>query len=98
MMSATNPSWQISTVAKLDTGASRTCIDVSLAHTLRLKAVDTVTIKNSHGKQIRQLVEVELYLNDKIYPVRASVTNRAGLSCPVLIGRDILETVEESED
>ena len=91
LLSAQKPQWQLAAVGKLDTGATRTSIDVRLADALRLEPVDKVIIKNAHGKEVRQLVDLELIIEDELHTVRASVTNREGLSCPILIGRDILD-------
>ncbi|MWV66027.1 ATP-grasp domain-containing protein [Halorubrum sp. JWXQ-INN 858] len=81
------------TVAKSDTGATRTSIDTELA--ARIGAgpiVDTVTVRSGTrtGRRKRPLVEIDLELADRWDRVTASVEDRSHLNYPVLLGRDVL--------
>ena len=90
LLSATSPQWRLTVEGRLDTGASRTSIDIALAKTLRLQFVDKITIRNAHGKEKRKLVDLELVIDGVTHTVKASITDREGLSVPLIIGRDVL--------
>ena len=91
LISATNPNWAVSVTGRLDTGAARTSIDTLLAQALRLQVIDTITIRNSHGKTKREVVELTMLIEDVKHTVQATLAERAGLSCPLIIGRDVLD-------
>ena len=89
--SNTEKKWPVNCVAKMDTGAIRTSIDTKLATFLRLEKCGTTRVKNAMGSQRRKLVWLNLYWNDKIYHIKASVTNREQLSTPIILGQDVLQ-------
>jgi hypothetical protein len=89
--SNTEKRWPVNCVAKMDTGAARTSIDTKLASFLRLEKCGTTRVKNAMGSQRRKLVWLTLYWNDRIYRIKASVTNREQLSSPIILGKDVLE-------
>lgn len=82
----------------IDTGATRTSIDYGLAHTLNLEPAGQVTVKNANGKQKRKLVWAQIEVFDEVIVLKVSVTDRSKLSCPILIGRDILQYNAYSEE
>ena len=88
--SNTDPEWEVSCWARLDTGAARTSLDLNLADFLRLDSEGSIKVRNALGVERRDTVDVTLELNGKEYTIQASLADRDGLSCPVLIGRDIL--------
>ena len=90
LFSETNPEWEITCWARLDTGAARTSIDLNLADFLRLETIGSVKVRSANGMDSRPLVELTLMIDGKEYTVEASLADRDSLSCPVLIGRDIL--------
>ena len=89
--SQTEPEWEIECWARLDTGAARTSIDLCLADFLRLESNGQIRVRNALGIESRETVEVTLDVEGNEYTVKASIADRGGMSCPVLIGRDILE-------
>jgi len=88
--SDSEPEWEVTCLARLDTGAARTSIDIHLADFLRLDGNGEVKVRNALGVEKRETVWLTLTVEGEEYTVEASVSDRNGLSCPVLIGRDIL--------
>lgn len=74
--------------AKLDTGAYRTSIDLSVANALELpiseKQFDVVS---ASGRQTRASVRVQFELSGKKISTIATVTNRSHMRFPMIIGR-----------
>ena len=89
--------WPIECRAVIDTGAARTSIDRGLAQTLNLERAGSVRVRNANGVQRRKLVWLRIEVFDEIIELKASVTDRSELSCPILIGRDILHNAYEEE-
>jgi len=82
-------------VAKSDTGAKRTSVDTGLAGRIGAgPLVGTTRVRSGTGggSETRPLVDVDLRVNGRWRTVTASVADRAGMSYPVLLGRDVLES------
>ncbi len=80
-------------VAKSDTGARRTSIDVELAAAVGAgPVVDTACVKSGAkaGRRKRPLVELEVRLGDRWHSTTASIEDREHMGYPVLLGRDVL--------
>ncbi len=80
-------------VAKSDTGARRTSIDIEVAAAIRAgPIVDTTRVKSGtrNGHKKRPLVELDLKLRDQWHTTRASIDDRSQMTYPVLLGRDVL--------
>ena len=80
-------------VAKSDTGARRTSIDVDLAAAVGAgPIVDTTRVRSGtrNGGRTRPLVDLEIKLGDRWHSTTASVDDRRHMSRPVLLGRDVL--------
>jgi RimK family alpha-L-glutamate ligase len=80
-------------VAKSDTGAQRTSINIDLAAAIRAgPIVDTTRVKSGtrNGRQKRPLVNLEVKLGDRWHATTASIEDRSHMSYPVLLGRDVL--------
>lgn len=81
-------------VAKSDTGAKRTSVDTEVAAAVGagpLVGTTTVRSGSTRATETRGLVEVNLRIGGTWRIVTASVTDRSGMSHPVLLGRDVLE-------
>lgn len=77
-------------VAKSDTGATRTSIDIALASEIGAGPItDTTTVKESTGQ--RPVVPVGIRIGDYTHKVYANVRDRTNLNHDVLLGRDILK-------
>jgi RimK family alpha-L-glutamate ligase len=82
-------------VAKSDTGAKRTSVDTDLAGRIGAgPLVGTTQVRSgtTGDAETRPLVDVDLRVDGRWRTVTASVTDRAGMSYPVLLGRDVLES------
>jgi RimK family alpha-L-glutamate ligase len=80
-------------VAKSDTGAQRTSIDIDLAAAIGAgPIVDTTRVRSGTrtGGQKRPLVDLEIRLGDRWHSTTASIEDRSHTSYPVLLGRDVL--------
>ncbi|MFB6149844.1 MAG: RimK family alpha-L-glutamate ligase [Halobacteriales archaeon] len=81
-------------MAKADTGARRTSIDVSLAGRVGAgPVVDTATVRSgaSGGKETRPVVELALEVKGDWHEITASVADRSEMRYPILLGRDVLD-------
>lgn len=90
--------WPVSCRGTIDTGAARTSIDRGLARTLRLERAGKVRVRNANGVQKRDLVWLQIEVFDEVLVLKASITNRSKLTCPILIGRDILHNAYSEEE
>ncbi|NMB56511.1 hypothetical protein GYA19_01060 [Candidatus Beckwithbacteria bacterium] len=82
-------------VAKIDTGAFSVSIDKTLAKDLGLLNKENILYKteveSSLGKQTRSVIELEFWLQGQKIKAMATVSNRKGLTSPILIGRRYLQ-------
>ena len=97
----TNPDkegWPIDCRGVIDTGAARTSIDRGLAMALGLERAGRVRVRNANGVQRRKLVWLEIEVFGEEIILKASITDRSKLTCPILIGRDILHNAYMEEE
>lgn len=77
--------------AKIDTGAWRTSIDKELAESLGLLSSENVLwkrkIRTSIGTEDREVINLSFYLAGRRISTLASISSRAHLRVPVIIGR-----------
>lgn len=81
-------------VAKSDTGAKRTTVDLSLAAEVGagpLEGTTSVRSGSSKTSTSRPLVTVDVRVGDRWHEVTADVVDREHMNYPVLLGRDILD-------
>lgn len=77
--------------ARIDSGATKSSIDASLAEKLGLGPVlGEKRIRNAHGYATRKLVEMTIHLADKQLTEKFTIADRTHLRFPVLVGRNIL--------
>ena len=78
-------------MARVDTGATRNSLSREIAKELDLgPAVETVSIRNSHGNSVRDVVEVEVELSGEKKKTKFNISDRSKMTYPVLIGRNLL--------
>lgn len=89
-------------VARIDSGAARSSIDLDLAFKLDLgPIIKTVKVISSHGKQSRPVVEAEVEIKGKKIKTSFNIADRKDMKYPVLIGRNVLKNgflVDSSND
>lgn len=78
--------------ARIDSGATKSSIDINLAEQLGLgPVIGEKTIRNAHGRVTRKLIEVTIELAEKTITEKFTLADRSTLRFPVLIGRNILK-------
>lgn len=85
---------------KVDTGADGCSIDASLAEYLGWKRSGYKTVKNSIGRETRDIVKGLVTIRGVRFHLRATVSDRGSLSHPLLIGHWVLSdllNIEEEE-
>ncbi|MBU0459441.1 MAG: RimK/LysX family protein [Nanoarchaeota archaeon] len=79
--------------ARIDTGATASSIDISLAEELGLNAtVDRFKIvKSASGTKKRSVVMVKIKLNGAVIEEDFTLAERSHMTYPILIGQNILK-------
>jgi hypothetical protein len=78
--------------AKIDTGATRSSVDIKLASKLSLgPVIKSKMIKSAHGNKLRPIVEAKILLAGKKIKSEFSLADRSHMKYAVLIGVNILE-------
>lgn len=78
-------------LAKIDTGADKSSIDMALASKLGLNLIKTIRIKSAEGKSVRPVVNAKLILAGREVEDLFTLSNRKKLRHQVLIGQNILK-------
>ena len=79
-------------IARIDTGATKSSIDLSLASELKMgPVVDSRLIKSAHGVKLRPVVEAEVTLHGRTLRAKFTLADRNHMKYPVLIGQNILK-------
>ncbi len=77
--------------ARIDTGATRSSIDLTLARTIGVgPVIGERTVKNAHGIATRQIVELTVELAGRTLTTKFTIADRTHMNFPVLIGRSAL--------
>ncbi|MFB6079715.1 MAG: RimK/LysX family protein [Haloferacaceae archaeon] len=82
------------TLAKSDTGATRTSIDTSLAAKIGAGPIQAMTrVKSGSAKsgRARPVVDLVVGIGGRQHTVTASVEDRSHMDYPLLLGRDVLK-------
>ena len=78
--------------AKIDTGASKSSLDVNLATQLELgPVIKSKLIKSAHGNKLRPVIEAEISLAGNILKEEFTLADRSHMKYRVLIGQNILK-------
>lgn len=79
-------------IARIDTGATKSSIDLSLASEIKLgPVVDSRLIKSAHGTKLRPVVEADVTLHGRTLRAKFTLADRNHMKYPVLIGQNILK-------
>ncbi len=78
-------------MAKIDTGASKSSVDINLASHLKLgPIVKSKLVKSASGNKMRPVIEVEIALADKKMKDEFTLADRWHMKYRVLIGQNVL--------
>jgi len=78
--------------ARIDTGATKSSIDIALASKLKLgPVVASKVIKSANGAKLRPMVEVTVELHDKELTETFTLADRSHMKYKILIGQNILK-------
>ena len=78
--------------ARIDTGATHSSVDISVARELELGPIKkTRLVKSASGRGRRAIVSVKIKLDNKIMEDDFTIAERKHMTYPVLIGQKILK-------
>lgn len=79
-------------LAKVDTGATGSSIDSKLAQELGLTLIEkTKVVKSASGVGKRSMARGKIKLNHHFLDAEFTLVDRSHLSCPVLVGQNLLK-------
>ena len=79
-------------VARIDTGATQSSVDTSLAMHLNLgPIISSKIVKSSHGTTLRAVVKGSVVLAGKRIRAKFNVADRRHMKYKILIGRNVLK-------
>lgn len=79
-------------IARIDTGATKSSIDLSLASELKLgPVIDSRLIKSAHGAKLRPVVEALVSIKNRRIKAKFTLADRSHMRYAVLIGQNILK-------
>jgi len=79
-------------ISKIDTGATKSSIDTSLAAELKLgPVIKSKLVKSAHGSKFRPIIEATIELAGKKIRSEFTVADRTHMKYRILIGQNILK-------
>jgi hypothetical protein len=79
-------------IARIDSGATKSSVDLTLASALKLgPVIDSRLIRSAHGTKLRPVVQVTVIIKGKTLQAKFTLADRLHMKYPVLIGQNILK-------
>jgi hypothetical protein len=79
-------------LARIDSGANKSSIDVSLAAEMHLgPVIDSKVIKNASGSELRPVIKAKVRIHNKEVETQFTITDRSHMKYKMLIGQNILK-------
>ena len=92
----TEEGWTVVVEAKCDTGAASSSMDSRLAELIGAEYTGTtVKVNNANGTTKRKIAIASFECNAGEFESRFTISDRGGLSTPVILGRDLLFLEEQ---
>lgn len=86
------PDGKTTVIARIDSGAMKSSIDIQLASDLRLgPIVGSKIIKSANGAKLRPVVETQIEMCGRIVKDKFTMADRRHMRYKVLIGQNILK-------
>jgi len=83
---------KIRLMAKIDTGATISSIDIKIAGKLKLgPIVKTAVIKAANGKERRGIIETKIKIKNQIIKTHFTLADRTDLRYKAIIGKDTIK-------
>lgn len=78
--------------ARIDTGATKSSIDMALAAELKLgPVIKTKIVKSASGTSLRPVVNAKIVLENKEVEAELTIADRSHMKYPLLIGQNVLK-------
>ncbi len=78
--------------ARIDTGATTSSLDISLASELKLgPIVSTKVIRSANGTKKRPIVHLKIVIDGKEMVEKVNLSDRSNMSYKMLVGQNILK-------
>ncbi|MAG39193.1 hypothetical protein CMO90_03845 [Candidatus Woesearchaeota archaeon] len=79
-------------LARIDTGATNSSIDLTLASKLKLgPVIQSKLIKSANGTKLRPVIESEIEICNRKTKAHFNLADRSHMKYPVLIGQNVLK-------
>lgn len=79
-------------VGRVDTGATKSSIDVSLAREIGVgPALKLIRVKSAHGTRQRPLIIISVEIAGEQFDAEFTIADREHMKYPLLIGQNILK-------
>jgi hypothetical protein len=79
-------------MAKIDTGATKSSMDVKLAAELKLgPVIKSKLVKSAHGSKIRPVINAQVKVADKKVKAEFTLADRTHMKYRCLIGQNVLK-------
>lgn len=79
-------------IARIDTGATNSAINLQLASKLKLgPVIESKIVKSTHGTKLRPVIETEIEICGRKIKEKFTLADRSHMKYQVLIGQNILK-------
>ncbi|MBU1854672.1 MAG: RimK/LysX family protein, partial [Nanoarchaeota archaeon] len=81
-----------SIIARMDTGATNSSIDLQLASKLMLgPVIESKVVRSTHGTRLRPVIETDIEISGHKIKEKFTLADRSHMKYPILVGQNILK-------